>query len=208
VLDPFAGGGSIPLEALRLGCETYAGDYSPVAVFIEKATLEWPQKFGIEVELPREMVEGATDDVRQLELDGGGDTVKVNLLAFLVGWLRPKSGANVEVLGPHKRGEVKKVDNMVDVLHRACQLWEKGHKEELTQLLAQPAMSGAEGTGYGQGGAVWQFCQAVAECLLNGSKEKQLLEGMLMGKDAYARESAEVIAKAKKPEPQQLRLIE
>jgi putative DNA methylase len=47
VLDPFAGGGSIPLEALRLGCETYASDYNPVAVFIEKATLEWPQKFGV-----------------------------------------------------------------------------------------------------------------------------------------------------------------
>ncbi|MGC8773628.1 MAG: DUF1156 domain-containing protein, partial [Conexivisphaera sp.] len=31
VLDPFAGGGSIPLEALRLGCETYASDYNPVA---------------------------------------------------------------------------------------------------------------------------------------------------------------------------------
>jgi putative DNA methylase len=49
VLDPFAGGGSIPLEALRLGCETYANDYNPVAVFIEKATLEWPQKFGVMV---------------------------------------------------------------------------------------------------------------------------------------------------------------
>ena len=56
VLDPFSGGGSIPLEALRLGCETYANDYNPVAVFIEKATLEWPQKFGIEVELPAKMI--------------------------------------------------------------------------------------------------------------------------------------------------------
>lgn len=46
VLDPFAGGGSIPLEALRLGCETYANDYNPVAVLIEKCTLEYPQKFG------------------------------------------------------------------------------------------------------------------------------------------------------------------
>lgn len=46
VLDPFAGGGAIPLEALRLGCETYAGDLNPVAVFILKATLEYPQKFG------------------------------------------------------------------------------------------------------------------------------------------------------------------
>jgi len=46
VLDPFAGGGSYPLEASRLGCETYASDYNPVAVLIEKATLEYPQKFG------------------------------------------------------------------------------------------------------------------------------------------------------------------
>ncbi|MCS7130440.1 MAG: DUF1156 domain-containing protein, partial [Archaeoglobaceae archaeon] len=44
VLDPFAGGGSIPLEALRLGCEVYAGEYNPVAVLILKCTLEYPQK--------------------------------------------------------------------------------------------------------------------------------------------------------------------
>lgn len=46
VLDPFAGRGSIPLEALRLGCETYAGEYNPVAVLILKATLEYPQMYG------------------------------------------------------------------------------------------------------------------------------------------------------------------
>jgi adenine-specific DNA methylase len=46
VLDPFAGGGSIPLECLRLGLETYASDYNPVAVLILKCTLEYPQKYG------------------------------------------------------------------------------------------------------------------------------------------------------------------
>lgn len=46
ILDPFAGGGSIPLEALRLGCETYASDYNPVANLILKCTLEFPQKYG------------------------------------------------------------------------------------------------------------------------------------------------------------------
>jgi len=46
VLDPFAGGGAIPLEALRLGCETYALDYNPVAVLLNKAVLEYPHKFG------------------------------------------------------------------------------------------------------------------------------------------------------------------
>ncbi len=45
VLDPFAGGGAIPLEALRLGCETYALDLNPVAHIIELATLVYPQKY-------------------------------------------------------------------------------------------------------------------------------------------------------------------
>jgi len=44
VLDPFAGGGAIPLEAIRLGCETIASDINPVAWFILKCTLEYPQK--------------------------------------------------------------------------------------------------------------------------------------------------------------------
>ena len=45
VLDPFGGGGAIPLEALRLGCETYSNDLNPVAVLIQKCTLEYPQKY-------------------------------------------------------------------------------------------------------------------------------------------------------------------
>ena len=46
VLDPFGGGGAIPLEALQLGCETYSNDLNPVAVLIQKCTLEYPQKYG------------------------------------------------------------------------------------------------------------------------------------------------------------------
>ena len=44
VLDMFAGGGAIPLEAMRLGCEVTANDYNPVAWFILKCTLEYPQR--------------------------------------------------------------------------------------------------------------------------------------------------------------------
>jgi adenine-specific DNA methylase len=44
VLDPFAGGGAIPLEAMRLGCDVAAVDINPVAWFILKCTLEYPQK--------------------------------------------------------------------------------------------------------------------------------------------------------------------
>ncbi len=43
--DPFAGGGSIPMEAQRLGLEAYASDLNPVAVLINKAMIEIPPKF-------------------------------------------------------------------------------------------------------------------------------------------------------------------
>ena len=46
VLDPFAGGGAIPLEAGRLGCRPIANDYNPVAYLILRATCEFPQKYG------------------------------------------------------------------------------------------------------------------------------------------------------------------
>jgi adenine-specific DNA methylase len=45
VMDPFAGGGAIPLEAMRLACDVTAADINPVAWFILKCTLEYPQKF-------------------------------------------------------------------------------------------------------------------------------------------------------------------
>ena len=44
VMDMFAGGGAIPLEAMRLGCEVIANDYNPVAWFLLKCTLEYPQR--------------------------------------------------------------------------------------------------------------------------------------------------------------------
>jgi putative DNA methylase len=46
VVDPMAGGGSIPLEALRLGFATIAGDYNPVAYLLLRATVEFPAKYG------------------------------------------------------------------------------------------------------------------------------------------------------------------
>src|SRR5579875_2212940 len=45
ILDPFAGGGSIPLEAQRLGLEAHASDLNPVAVLINRALIEIPPKF-------------------------------------------------------------------------------------------------------------------------------------------------------------------
>lgn len=49
VLDPTAGGGSIPFESVRLGLPTYGNDLNPVAVLIQRATYDWPVRFGDKV---------------------------------------------------------------------------------------------------------------------------------------------------------------
>ena len=46
VVDPFAGGGSIPLEALRVGADAFASDLTPVAVLLNKVVLEYIPKYG------------------------------------------------------------------------------------------------------------------------------------------------------------------
>lgn len=56
VLDPFAGGGAIPFEAMRLGCEATAVDINPVAWFILKCTLEYPQKLAGQTRLLPEFI--------------------------------------------------------------------------------------------------------------------------------------------------------
>src|ERR1043165_8701172 len=46
VVDPFAGGGAIPLEALRTGADAFASDLNPVAVLLSKVVLEYIPKYG------------------------------------------------------------------------------------------------------------------------------------------------------------------
>ncbi len=62
LLDPFAGGGAIPLEAQRLGLETHAHDLNPVAVMINKAMIEIPPRFAKKAPI--------NPDARQLVTDG------------------------------------------------------------------------------------------------------------------------------------------
>jgi putative DNA methylase len=136
------------------------------------------------------------DDARKIASAEGVDLEQL----WAKGGFVKKSGADIEVLGPKKRGEIKEVRHMVDALHRACQLWEKGDKAGLAALLAH--------TGYGQNPAFWQFCQGVAECLINGNKEKQLLEGLLIGKEGYISASAEVVAEIERPKLRQASLFD
>jgi len=71
-------------------------------------------------------------------------------------------------------------------MHQAGSLWEKGRNAKMAHLLGA--------TDYGQSGAFWQFCQAVAECLLNDSREKQLLQDLL-SKESYIQESGEAASR-------------
>lgn len=72
VLDPFCGGGSIPLEAQRLGLKAYASDLNPVAVLITKALIEIPPKFagmppvhlGAQRSIQWQGAKGLAEDVR------------------------------------------------------------------------------------------------------------------------------------------------
>lgn len=90
-----------------------------------------------------------------------------------------KDGSYIKVLGPKERVQINEPKNMVDAMHKSVLLWEQGKKEEISKLLTK--------TGYGNNPAFKQFCQAVAESLINGNKEKQLLEGFLLGIDDYNR---------------------
>ena len=66
VVDPTAGGGSIPFEAVRLGLETLANDLNPVAALIERATIEWPTIHGVGVKRAVKELGGAfTAEVRK-----------------------------------------------------------------------------------------------------------------------------------------------
>ena len=80
VVDPFAGGGSIPLEALRLGCETFASDLNPVACLILKVMLEDIPRQGPELadELRRvgkEIKEAAEKELKQFYPDDPYDMI-------------------------------------------------------------------------------------------------------------------------------------
>ena len=104
VVDPFAGGGSIPLEALRLGCDTFASDLNPVACLILKAMLEDIPRHGLE--LASELRRVGAEIKRRVEQDladlypkePGGETPIAYLWARTVRCEEPNCGANVPLL--------------------------------------------------------------------------------------------------------------
>jgi adenine-specific DNA methylase len=131
VVDPFAGGGAIPLEALRVGADAFASDLNPVAVLLNKVVLEYIPKYGqrladevrkwgqwIKEQAEKELAEfypkdpdGATPIAylwaRTIRCEGPGCGAEVPLMRSL--WLARKGSRSVALrIVPHPRA--KRVD--------------------------------------------------------------------------------------------------
>ena len=104
VVDPFAGGGSIPLEALRLGCEAFASDLNPVACLILKVMLEDIPRHGPGLADELRRVGGEIKAAAEKELadlypsDPDGATPIAYLWARTVRCEAPRCGAEIPLL--------------------------------------------------------------------------------------------------------------
>ena len=104
VVDPFAGGGSIPLEALRLGCEAFASDLNPVACLILKVMLEDIPRHGPELAEELRKVGGEVKLHAERELadvyptDPDGATPIAYLWARTVRCEAPNCGAEIPLM--------------------------------------------------------------------------------------------------------------
>ncbi len=101
VLDPFAGGGSIPLEAQRLGLSAHASDLNPVAVLINKAMIEIPPMFAGQAPVnPRDHKPGTGGDARWKGAAGLAADVR-----YYGEWMRERAQERIGHLYPQHKGE-------------------------------------------------------------------------------------------------------
>lgn len=92
VYDPFSGGGSIPLEAQRLGLPAYGSDLNPIAVMIGKAMIEIPPKFKDQ----KPIHPGAVDRNHYRKAEGLAEDVR-----YYGQWIRERAKERIGHLYPH-----------------------------------------------------------------------------------------------------------
>jgi len=99
--DPFAGGGALPLEAQRLGLESYASDLNPVAVLINKAMIEIPPKFaGCPPVRPEPMVAGSKKLTFRSKGDWKGAQGLAEDVRYYGQWMREEAEKRIGHLYP------------------------------------------------------------------------------------------------------------
>ncbi|MCU0497900.1 MAG: DUF1156 domain-containing protein, partial [Anaerolineae bacterium] len=106
LLDPFAGGGSIPLEAQRLGLEAHASDLNPVAVMINKAQIEIPPRFANRPPVnPRDRKTGDHQTGTGGTAQWKGATGLAADVRYYGEWMREKAWERIGHLYPTHNGE-------------------------------------------------------------------------------------------------------
>ena len=108
VLDPFAGGGSIPLEAQRLGLTAHASDLNPVAVLINKAMIEIPPMFAGQAPVnPRDRERGTGGDALDFAAPVAwrGATGLAADVRYYGEWMRERAQERIGHLYPQHKGE-------------------------------------------------------------------------------------------------------
>ena len=153
VVDPFAGGGSIPLEALRVGADDFASDLNPVPVLLNKVVLEYIPKYGqrladevrkwgewIKREAEKELAEFYPNDAdgstpiaylwaRTIQCEGPGCGAEVPLMRSL--WLSKKSNRSVGLqLVPNPKA--KRVDFQIIIKQRESWVDQADHKIKIS----------------------------------------------------------------------------
>ena len=99
--DPFAGGGSLPLEAQRLGLEAHASDLNPVAVLINKAMIEIPPKFaGLPPVNPESRAQMAKDREMGMEREWKGAQGLAEDVRYYGKWMRDEAKKRIGHLYP------------------------------------------------------------------------------------------------------------
>jgi putative DNA methylase len=106
--DPFAGGGSLPLEAQRLALESYASDLNPVAVLINKAMLEIPPKFASKSPINPSKSESTTREWRGSQ--GLAEDVR-----YYGKWMREEAEKRVGNLYPKIEVTTSMAENRLDL---------------------------------------------------------------------------------------------
>jgi putative DNA methylase len=96
--DPFAGGGALPLEAQRLGLESYASDLNPVAVMINKAVIEIPPRFAGSIPLGPPL---KTDKQVRIEQDWSGSKGLAEDVRRYGAWIREEAFKRIGHLYPN-----------------------------------------------------------------------------------------------------------